>query len=113
MSPEYAYNHLQILPITSVNRGEYPAYPSPWHLVIDDCRVILGDGRTADDAKNDSSSRGISNIPSPQALSTLLSRARKKAKGRKRRAHSARAQGFINAQTSEEETRSASAPHDN
>ena len=49
----YRNNHLYVRRLRLEDRADFPQYPNPWFIVIDDRRIILGDGRTDDDAKAD------------------------------------------------------------
>lgn len=84
----YRPNHLNMLSVTAENCSRFPAYPSPWFLILDDRGVILGDGQTPDEAGTDFALGRDPNSPSSQAaarLSFLERQARKARKARRQK----------------------------
>lgn len=67
----YRYNHLHIRRLGPGDRAQFPQYPNPWVLLVDDRDIVLGDGASDDGAKQDYGRGREPNTPSPEALARL------------------------------------------
>ena len=67
----YRYNHLRVMPITRENWADFPDYPCPWYVIVDDNRRVLADGPTAEAAQQDFPNSRPAATPSPAAERTL------------------------------------------
>ncbi len=67
----YRYNHLHVRRLGPDDRAQFPQYPNPWFLVVDDRDIVLGDGATDDAAKLDYGRGREPGTPSPEALRQL------------------------------------------
>lgn len=81
---QYLYNHLYVRKIEPSDRGEFPGYPLPWWVIVDDTGAVLGDGKTAELAKADVDRQRPPGVPSPEAAAALR-RQRRERKARKAR----------------------------